>query len=302
MADTVGGRYGVPEIAINASDGNRKVTLSNQKAGLYLEIPVNPESIKWDGELVMNKHDTKAGFHYQFIKYRRTNGRMNFSTGSGRGTTFGKDIDDAFGGGPTQTAYEYLMRFGWVIEQWMKKAVIANVGPLRLTDHFAGLVDSLGKSRPLTLDVVPSSFPGFGPQAGQTSYSIAMSFDILGDYVDQYDMSQVKVDVNPALGRAQDAVYVASANDTVDKIAKKYYGDAAMGVLIRQISQNDRYIDKDGNIKAGARLVIPYAPIPREYRTFGQVGETRYNTSEELGGAVTDLLGSGDLLLPNFGG
>ncbi len=298
IADKVGGHFGVPETEFGVADGKHQVTIYNKKAGLYLPLPINPIDLKWDGELVMNVHDTKAGYHYQFIKYRRTQGRMRLTTGSGRGISFGEKVDSQFGGGRTRNAYHYLMRLGWVWEQWAKKAVTENVGPLRLVDQYAGQVEGLGASRPIVFDIIPRGFPGFGPEAGKQSYEVTLQFEILNDYIDNYDMAQIKVDVMPALGRAKDVVYTAKAGETAGSLAKKFYGDASLSILIKQVGANDKYIDKDGKLTPGATILIPYAPIPREYRGFGSgtgTGNTALETEPnegDLSKVIADVFGA----------
>ncbi len=192
-----GGTHGVPEVPVGVGVG--QIRLSNKAVGLSLVLPVNPESIKWQGQLVTQTNDTKAGYHYQFIKYRRTSGSISFNTGSGRNRSFGPGIDKQFGG-PTEDAYDYLMRLGWIFETWMKSTVVQNSGPLRLTDHTI-------PTHPIDLDIIVQTFPSFGPEAAKTSYDVQISFDIINDYQDKYDMSSVKRDIMPPLGRAADTAY-----------------------------------------------------------------------------------------------
>ena len=69
--------------------GTGTVFLTNLRAGVQVTLPVNPSKIKWQGQLVMDTHDTRAGYHYQFKKYRRTSGRLGIETGLGKGYSFG---------------------------------------------------------------------------------------------------------------------------------------------------------------------------------------------------------------------
>ena len=101
------------------------------------------------------------------------------------------------------------------------------------------------------------------------------------DYVDQFDASTVNVDVSPALGRAKDVIYVAKKGDTIKKLAKQFYGNEALSTLISGVDVNDTFINADGSIKKGARILIPYAPIPQEYRVPDLV-DTAKNTLSDV--------------------
>lgn len=235
-------------------NGVNDILIKNDVAGISFTLPVNPQSIKWDGEVVVNKQDTKAGYHYQFIKYRRTNGQMMIVTGAARNKTFKLPGDNSK---TVNNAFDYMMTLGSIIEYWMKQSVNRKVGPLQLIDNY-------NPQFPVRMDILFTSFPGFGPEAAKTSYEIPLTFEILNDYVDNFDMSTVDVDVIPALARAKDVAYTTKEGDTVDKLAMKFYGNTDMGILIQQLAQNDPYIQKNGHIKPGVNIIIPYAPLDKE--------------------------------------
>ncbi len=250
--------------------GVSNFTLVNKKAGVQLSIPVNPTSVKWDGQMVVQTSDTKAGYHHQFIKYRKTNGRMTLNTGAAKNRKFtmpdGTTVST--GTGP-DSAYWYLHYLGTIFEAWMKKAVQDNVGPLRLTDTYA----AAHGLPPIVMDILPTTFPGFGPDAGAMSYSVPITFEIVNDYVDKYDMSRMRIDIAPALNQTEDIAYVSKPGDTIPKVAMAFYGNEDMGILINQIGVNDPYINADGTITPGSNLVIPYAPVPKGYGVSSPTGE-----------------------------
>lgn len=252
--------------------GGHDILIKNDPSGVNFTIPVNPQSIKWDGELVTQIHDTKAGFHYQFIKYRRTNGMMNLMTGAARNKTF------RLPGGKSKTvndAYQYMMTFGAIIEYWMRRSVMDNVGPLQLIDNY-------NPDFPITMDIIFLRFPAFGPEALTTNYPIQLQFEIINDYVDKWDMSETDLDVLPPLARAADAVYITKAGDTVKSIAKKIYGTEDMAMLIKQIGANSSYIRSDGSLKPGMTLVIPYAPADKRYLFSGDAKSDKNQGVQEM--------------------
>ncbi len=268
----------------NNGSGAHDILIMNKKAGIYFTIPVNPNSIKWDGELVTQVQDVKSGYHYQFIKYRRTAGSLRINTGAAKNIYFANEWFTRVRGKPTgncRDAHDYMMRLGTIVEYWMLGAVQSNVGPMTMTDNF-------NEAQPISFKILFNGYPQFGLEAGRTSFQIQLSFEIVENYEDKYDQSSLSVDVLPPLARAKDILYtVSGANETVETIAKKFYGDTKYAVLLRQIQRNNPYITSDGKIKKGSQIIIPYFPLSREYKTPSDT----IDSGSGLSGTVGDFLG-----------
>ncbi len=106
---------------------------------------------------------------------------------------------------------------------------------------------------------------------------------------------KIAADVLPALGRAKDNVYVSKSGDTLKKLAKKFYDDESYAPLIQRVPQNDPAIDKDGNIRPGFTLVVPYVPLQVRIDSDKKKGASKGGS--DSGGVVTGDLGRllGDL-------
>ncbi len=254
---------------------------------LDFALPVNPERITWQGQMVMQTHDTRAGRHHQFIKYLRTGGVIGINTGWAKGRNL---MNGWFGGGPCVGPTDYAMRLGGIIERWAKKAVTDNIGPIRMSDPKV-------LNHPIVMDIVFVGFPEFGQIAATTSKQLQIRFEVVEDHADKWEVSKVGTDPLPALSRARDVAYTAKAGDTVDSLAKRFYGSKELGVMISQIGANDPYIDNDGRIRPGATILIPYHPMPPEYKNLAAARsnetkadmEKRRKEVADLSGAVVDV-------------
>ncbi len=159
-----------------------------------------------------------------------------------------------------RAAYVYLRELGHVVEKWMKSSIEDRCGPLMLIDRNI-------PEYPIRLAIVIPNYPRFGPKASTNRYQFTLNFDVATDYTDNFNMTDLKTDVLPALGRAKATVVKSRQGDTFKKIAERVWGVRGH-YLVNLIRSSNPGIEHNGKIRPGSTVVVPYAPLPTDYVNF----------------------------------